>query len=219
MGIAAGGQRIPVDLPMERLSRFQLQDGEKWPEGTVYRVKTTHGDDFFVDADTTKIVLENELGMFAPFLSECASVRPLADNEGDWRVVLETGTVLIGPLTGGGIEFALAMGPEEATVPLDLLVSMDRQEWETDAQEKQYARWAGLSVPEQFAEMSVPEPAPAIAIAPVDTGTLAAAPAGAGSASPAIPTEVENQRATRRPPPSPAGWFRRDAIADYKSSH
>ena len=127
MNIEVGGGSVPVDLPMTQLLRFQLMDGLVWPEGEVLQVRTEWGDDFLVDAEKTRIEFENELGVFAPFLSECASVEPLDD--GSWRVQLDTGTVLIGDMTTDTISFALPMGPETIEVPLERIVSMDQQAW------------------------------------------------------------------------------------------
>lgn len=133
MGISVGGEIVDVDLPMDDLMRIQTQGAELWPDGTVYRVRTTHGDDFLVDADVTRVVLENDLGTFAPYLSECAHIAPVAGVDGDWRIELLTGTVLLGPLQDGEIEFALPHGPDRVVVPLDRFVSMERQYWSAPA--------------------------------------------------------------------------------------
>lgn len=127
MEIEVGGNAVPVDLPMTQLLRFQLMDGLVWPEGEVLQVRTEWGDDFLVDAEKTRIEFENDLGIFAPFLSECVSVEPLDD--GSWRVELDTGTVLIGDMTTDAITFALPMGPATIEVPLERIVSMDQQTW------------------------------------------------------------------------------------------
>jgi len=129
MALEVGGRDVGVDVPADKLLRLQTQNGELWPEGLVYRVRTAHGDDFLVDPEASKLVIENEMGVFEPYLSECASAAPLEDPEGDWRIELETGTVLIGPLVHESITFQLPLGPERATVPLELLVSLDRQDW------------------------------------------------------------------------------------------
>jgi hypothetical protein len=120
---------VAVDLPMDGLARLQTEAGESWPDDLVYRVHTTHGDDFLVDADASRLVLENELGTFAPFLSECRSARPIGDPTGDWRIELVNGSVLIGPLADDAIVFAMPLGPDSVTVPLDTFISMERQDW------------------------------------------------------------------------------------------
>ena len=129
IGVEAGGVVVPVDLPTDELLRFQMLEGQVWPEGLVYRVKTSHGDDFLVDPVLTQIEIENELGRFAPFLSECVSVAPIPGSEGEWRVELISGTVLQGPLVHDAINFAMPMGPDEVEVGLDVLVSLERENW------------------------------------------------------------------------------------------
>lgn len=129
IGIHTGGVVVPVDVPTDELLRFQMMEGQIWPEGLVYRVKTSHGDDFLVDPVLTQIEIENDLGRFAPFLSECVSVAPIDGADGEWRVVLASGTVLQGPLVHDSIEFAMPMGPESVEVGLDVLVSLDREDW------------------------------------------------------------------------------------------
>ncbi len=132
MDLSVGGSLVGVDVPVSQMLRLQTQGGEVWPYGVVYRVRTSHGDDFLVDPEASRLVLENEMGTFAPFLSECVSATPLEDAEGDWRIELITGTVLIGPLVDDAITFELDMGPSQATVPLDTLVSLERQDWGGD---------------------------------------------------------------------------------------
>lgn len=129
MGIAVGGREVPIDLPMNELSRFQLQGGEAWPQGPVYRLRTTFGDDFLVDPARTELVVENQLGSFTPSLAECVRVAPVGAPDGDWRVELATGTVLIGHLRDASLTVALPMGPEQITVDLANFVSLDVQQW------------------------------------------------------------------------------------------
>lgn len=129
MDLSVGGERLAVDVPVTRLLRLQTQGGEVWPQGVVFRVRSSHGDDFLVDPEGSRLVLENDMGTFAPFLSECVSATPLDGSEGDWRIELLSGTVIIGPLADDAVTFQLAMGPEEVTVPLDTLVSLERQDW------------------------------------------------------------------------------------------
>jgi hypothetical protein len=129
MNIRVGGGDVPVDLPMDELTRFQLPGGASWPAGPIYRMKTSWGDDFLVDASRTRLVVENQLGSFSPSLAECRSVAPVGDPEGDWRVALATGTVLIGKLHGQAVTVALPMGPAEITVPLASFVSLRLESW------------------------------------------------------------------------------------------
>lgn len=129
MGIAVGGAEVAVDLPMNELARFQLQGGESWPTGAVYRMRTTWGDDFLVDPTRTHLVLENKLGTFEPLLSECRTVAPVANPDGDWRIELATGTILVGRMRDDTVTVALPMGPESVTVPLARFVSLRAEDW------------------------------------------------------------------------------------------
>jgi hypothetical protein len=97
------------------------------------------------------------------------SARPLGSPEGDWRVELLNGTVLIGPLQGGEIEFVLPHGPDALTVPLERFVAMERQYWTPPVEQTDAVTlgWPGAS-----------EPAPAVSPAEV---TLPPAPVDAGS--------------------------------------
>jgi len=137
MGILVGGEEVKVDLPATDLSRLQTQGGEVWPQSAVYRVSTSHGDDFLVDAASSQLVLTNDLGTFSPFLSECRSARPIGEADGAWRVELETGTVLVGQLAENELTLALPMGPGEVTVPLAILVSMEQQDWYIASREEE----------------------------------------------------------------------------------
>jgi hypothetical protein len=92
-------------------------------------MRTSWGDDFLVDPANTWLALENKLGSFTPLLSECRSVAPLGNAEGDWRVELETGTVLIGRMRDQSITVALPMGPDEVSVPLSRFVSLRLESW------------------------------------------------------------------------------------------
>ena len=129
MTIAVGGDDVAIDLPMNDLSRFQLQGGTRWPAGPVYRLRTAFGDDFLVDPSRTHLIVENEFGTFEPLLSECRSVAPVGDPLGLWRVELQTGTVLLGHLQDHKVTVALPMGPEEISVPLDQFVSLHIERW------------------------------------------------------------------------------------------
>lgn len=129
MSVAVGGDDVAIDLPMNDLSRFQLQGGAAWPTGPVYRMRTTAGDDFLVDPAKTELVLVNRFGTFAPKLSECRSVAPVGEAKGDWRIELQTGTVLIGHLQDDKVTVALPMGPEQISVDLGSFVSLRMESW------------------------------------------------------------------------------------------
>lgn len=129
MSILVGGGKVGVNLPMTQLTRFQLKGREAWPQGPVYRLRTAWGDDVLVDPSRTRLQVENQLGSFAPALSECLSVAPIDDPEGDWRIALSTGTVLVGHLKDAQVTVALPMGPKELTVPLEQFVSLRMESW------------------------------------------------------------------------------------------
>ncbi len=144
MALEIAGELVSVDLPMDQLERFQLQGGDLMPRGEVFRIKTVFGDDFVVDAQETWVSLSNDLGRFEPTLAEVSSlergrVASLAEGEGgsaddEWIMVLDSGSVLHGSLEGVGedlaeLELVLPLGPELVTVPLDSVVSIERQDW------------------------------------------------------------------------------------------
>ncbi len=130
MGIAVGGKPVAVNLPMNQLTRFQLQARPEWSNEAVYRMKTSFGDDFLVDPSRTRVQIDNQLGSFSPVLTECRSVAPIGDPEGDWRIELETGTVLVGKLHDNAVTVALPMGPDAVTVPLKNFVSLRMETWQ-----------------------------------------------------------------------------------------
>lgn len=129
MSIRVGGAEVAIDLPMNDLSRFQLQGDARWPGGPIYRMKTRFGDDFLVDPARTHLIIENDLGTFSPLLSECQYVGPVDDPQGLWRVQLQTGTVLLGKLQDDKVTVALPMGPSEVSVPLEQFVSLRIESW------------------------------------------------------------------------------------------
>ena len=133
MTIDVGKESVRIDVPTDDLGRLQTQGGEVWPRGAVYRVRTVHGDDFLVDAKDSRFTMVNQLGTFTPSLADCVTIRPVDDPEGDWRIELATGTVLIGELDGNQLTLAMPMGPEAVTLPLAAFVSMEQQSWGSTA--------------------------------------------------------------------------------------
>lgn len=129
MDIEIAHETVGIDLPVARLERFQLAWGDELPATIVYRVHTVYGDDFLADPEATRIPLTNELGTFAPTLAEIASLEPIGEATGPWRMALTSGTVLVGPLGGETVHFALPMGPQEITVAVADLVQIARQDW------------------------------------------------------------------------------------------
>jgi hypothetical protein len=133
MTLRVGGRDVDVVVPTDRLQTLQLRGSEQWPDDGLFRVRTTHGDDFLVDPATTLLHLKNDLGAFEITLAECASVAPVGATDGSWRLVLHTGTVLVGAMEEDAVTFALPMGPERVEVPLASLVSLNRSVWSDHA--------------------------------------------------------------------------------------
>ena len=130
MGLEIGGSIASVELPAEELLRVQLQGGADFPVGDVYRVRTLWGDDVVVDPEATTLSIKSSLGTFSPTLSECAEASPIAEPDGDWRIELFNGTVLIGPLSDESLTFGLPRGPDVFTVPLTAFAGLEHQRWE-----------------------------------------------------------------------------------------
>jgi hypothetical protein len=161
LGVSAGGDVVPVDVPTGEVQAIQLRGGEEWPEPGTYRVRTSHGDDVLVDPESTRITVSNALGTFSPFLSECAAVGPVGDPRGDWRVVLRSGTVLVGPLQEESLALRLPSGPDEVRVALADLVAIDQQVW-TDRGDDLPNRMVQLVGGSVSSESAPPAPSPAV---------------------------------------------------------
>lgn len=128
--IEIGGEAVDVELPMDDVQRLQLRGRSDWPDDGTFRVTTAFGDDVFIDAAETRLPLDTELGTFAPFLDECASVVLEGDR---WRVELRTGTVLVGTVAADELTLALPMGPPTIDVPLADLRSIRRMHYDETA--------------------------------------------------------------------------------------
>ena len=124
--VAIGGDLATVELPMDDVGRLQLRGRTHWPEDGLFRVRTSFGDDVFVDAGATTLPLETRLGTFSPRLSECASIAPMGPGDGRWRVELRTGTVLVGTIATDDLDLALPQGPDRIQVPLAEVLAMHR---------------------------------------------------------------------------------------------
>lgn len=211
MSVAVGGDDVAVDLPMNDLSRFQLQGGTRWPGGPIYRLRTRDGDDFLIDPARTHLVLESVLGTFEPLLSECASVAPIDDPRGTWRVQLKTGTVLLGNLQNGQLTVALPMGPEEISVALDDFVSLRVESWNPRPAPPRYSSSLDVQEREPLSRDYAPEPARAEALEAQSVETVAGTThrkgraAGAPTSAPAA-TEVEDD------------WFDSSALQSAKDA-
>jgi hypothetical protein len=165
------------------------------------------------------VVMENDLGVFSPFLSECRSVRPIEDPDGEWRIELESGTVLIGNLADDELTLALPLGPDQVVVPLAILDSMEQQSWYF-AQ----AQTADVEVEVEEREERMFLPARRSAGAgstswkPWDGEPAQASEAPAADAPAAAPVDE-----IAIPEPSPTGvsadgWFERGALEKTKRS-
>lgn len=129
MNVSVGGDEIRVDLPMNDLARFQLQGGTRWSNGPLYRLRTAQGDDLLVDPERTHVTVTNRFGTFSPTLAECRSASPVDEASGEWRIELNSGTVLVGELPDAALTVALPMGPESLTIPLAYFSSLEREQW------------------------------------------------------------------------------------------
>lgn len=198
MSFLVGGAMHPIEIPTDRLQALQLRTTESWPEDGSYRVKTTHGDDFLVDAEKTTITVASKLGNFGVTLAECISVGPVGETTGDWRFTLATGTVLIGTPAERSLVFALPMGPQTIEVPLSALVSLNRTSWSQQGLDNQYA------LPVTAAPMAIPE----------STGSGSTATLGYLD-NPAEPAQAKAPRA-RPGLSSDGGWFRNDRLEQAK---
>lgn len=130
MSVKVGGDHTTVNLPLNDLQRFQLQGRTEWASGPIYRLKTAFGDDVLVDPARTTLVIHNQFGTFEPRLSECTHVEPIDETDGQWRVELASGTVLIGNLDNNALTVALPMGPEQVSLPLADVVSLTTDNWQ-----------------------------------------------------------------------------------------
>ncbi|MEZ4318980.1 MAG: hypothetical protein R3F61_15810 [Myxococcota bacterium] len=129
MGIAIGGSTTAAQIPMAHVERLQTPGAEKWPDAPVFRVKTTHGDDLLIDPEATQVTVKNGMGTFTPFLSECTSLSPVGAPDGDWRIELQSGTVLVGPLQHDTFVLAMPMGPDSIELPITHVLSLTWQNW------------------------------------------------------------------------------------------
>ena len=201
MTIDVGKESVRIDVPTDDLGRLQTQGGEVWPRGAVYRVRTVHGDDFLVDARDSRFTMVNELGTFSPTLADCVTIRPLGDPEGDWRIELATGTVLIGALDGNQLTLAMPMGPESVTLPLASFASMEQQSWGTATVQRTSTQSRGgrrgLGAKKAAYEAWT-------------DAEVVAAPQAAVTYDEAGVGSVEDD--------SPSGWFRRHGLEQAKQS-
>lgn len=156
MAIRVGGRDQSVSVPTDRLQSIQLRGSEAWPSTDLFRVRTSWGDDFLIDPEQTRLTVDSALGRFEVTLAECLSVGPVGAPTGDWRMVLASGSVLIGAPGESELVFVLPMGPERIVVPLTALVSLERGGW-SEAPMPEYAAPAPVVSVGSGMESALPE--------------------------------------------------------------
>lgn len=122
--MALGGKTQQIQIPIAKLKRLQFQSQAVWPSDPVFRIITHKGDDFFVDVTKTQMIFANEMGTFAPFLSE---VVQLQQNDDNWRIHLQNGSVFLAKLQQDTLDLHLSMGPPRLAVPLTAIKRMNRE--------------------------------------------------------------------------------------------
>ncbi len=125
VALRIGDEEVTVDVPIEKIRRLRFEGEAKYSEKTLYRVLTQSGDDFFVDADKSRIAFEGELASFNPYLSEIRSMVRLSPNENHWQVILEGGTQLHAKIKDDGVNLKPTMGPEKVDVSWDLIARLE----------------------------------------------------------------------------------------------
>jgi hypothetical protein len=128
MGVTAGGEVVPVDVPTARLTRLQFTGSEAW-NTDVTRMHTRYGDDFLVDAKESRLTVQSSLGTFRPTIAECVTMRPIGEPTGPWHIELTSGTILEGPLAEDHLVVALPMGPGTVDVKLADIVWIAKEQW------------------------------------------------------------------------------------------
>jgi small nuclear ribonucleoprotein (snRNP)-like protein len=127
VAVSIGGKEIPINVPIAKVSRLQFRGAQIWPDGPVFRIRTTSGDDFFVDVTRTRIGFENELGCFEPYLSEITHILPRDPAKTSWEIHLSQGMIFNGRIPQKILSLQLEMGPETISLPL---VEIERMEYQ-----------------------------------------------------------------------------------------
>lgn len=125
MALSVGGREIPVEVPIDKLERLRFRGQPVYTDRPLYRVLTRSGDDFFVDAGTSRIHFDGELGSFSPFLAEIASLEKLDSDDNLWSVRLKNGTRLHSRIQADGVALHPAMGPGEVTLSWKLVARLE----------------------------------------------------------------------------------------------
>lgn len=153
--LSVGDREVEIAAPIAKVRRLQFFGRTAWP-GTVFRIVTVAGDDFFVDVTRTRVPLKNELGAFEPFLSEIADLSPLDRTKNLWRVAFENGTVLNAEIARPSLELELDMGPEAFLLPLESVAKMERRVLERPESPGRWRHRTGLTAAEQAEEDAAP---------------------------------------------------------------
>ncbi|MCR4315952.1 MAG: hypothetical protein NUW37_06320 [Planctomycetes bacterium] len=140
-----GGEKVEVPLPVEKLQRLQFTGSEIWPETRVVRVITTRNDDFLVNAENSRVELDNGMAIFRPTFAEIStmvkveapepaegekSAESTEDKDQIWQINLESGMILKGKVNGDRLVFNLNVGPENIEVPVAVLQEIRQEYWD-----------------------------------------------------------------------------------------
>jgi hypothetical protein len=116
MALSVGGQAVPIEVPIAKLQRLQFLGQPVFHEKPVFRVLTHSGDDFYVDAEKSRVRLTTEMGELNPFLAEIQGLTRRSQDENEWLVVLKTGTRIHAQMQPEGLDLKPALGPERILV-------------------------------------------------------------------------------------------------------
>jgi hypothetical protein len=125
MALSIGNEQVSIEVPIEKIKRLRFQGHAKYSDKPLYRVMTQAGDDFFVDADKSRIHFEGELASFSPFLTEISMLERKDADQNLWQVVMVNGTRLHGKIKDKGLDLKPAMGPEQVDISWDLIARLE----------------------------------------------------------------------------------------------
>jgi len=125
VALSIGGKDVKIDVPIDKIKRMRFRGEAEYTEKPLYRVLTSSGDDFFVDASASKIHFKGELGEFSPFLEEIASLERGDGDDNEWSIRLKNGTTLHAGIQQDGVELTPAMGPEKVKLSWSLVARME----------------------------------------------------------------------------------------------
>jgi hypothetical protein len=123
--VEVGGDAVAVDVPIAKVKRLRFKGGPEWSDKPLYRVLTSAGDDFFVDASASRIHFQGELGIFSPFLSEISRLERLGEDADGWGISLKNGSRLHGGVHQDGVELEPTMGPDKVKLDWKLVARME----------------------------------------------------------------------------------------------